>query len=617
MDRNIAARREAQRLAKSGQIDKAIEAYETILSSGDADPYDFVYCGDLLVKAGRPEEAIERYQRAVDAYSKLGFGRNAVALCRKILRLEPGRIVVWKRLGDLYAAEELIGDAMDAYLTYLRNSSPDPKNDEFREALRQSIALAPARAQYAREVAELLVSWERPEDAADLLLEAAKRSRASGKDEEAEVLLKEAREIQPEVVAAMEEASVEASPEGAVGEEPVAESVAVEETVADPEIGSFGDLQAEGSRENQDSVDAPAVEEDLKQREATDPRPLEVERIEDFEDTRIVPAERPAAGDGERLELREMDAGGQKAPVGRDARGDPAAFGEIDRQETEEHERAAAAQEQLRQPEGEAGRDRGSQATTLDEVELLLEAARVSGERGEMIRALLLKGDLLIQAEEFEGARRVFEEVLDLDPEEPTALRRMKRFEEMGVGAGGEVAPPTIGEVVARGEALVEIAAEGSIQSDGTEWREIGALLDQFKAQLRAQVDPGDFQAHYDLGVSHLEMGLFAEALEEFELAEKGGLPDRKQALRLAELKAKCLSELDRHEEAIGTLRTALDGAGGEEDPEVVGLVLLLARELAETGKKQEAVDLLAGVVEGSPGYSEAIELLRKLSEAA
>ena len=112
MQKNISIRRSAQKLAKAGQLNKAISAYEPLLASGSADPYDHLYVGDLYIKLQQKSEAIKQYEAAIDEYYKLGFHRNGVALCRKILRLDNSRIAVIKRLGDLYAEEELLGDAL-------------------------------------------------------------------------------------------------------------------------------------------------------------------------------------------------------------------------------------------------------------------------------------------------------------------------------------------------------------------------------------------------------------------------------------------------------------------------------------------------------------------------
>ena len=57
------------------------------------------------------------------------------------------------------------------------------------------------------------------------------------------------------------------------------------------------------------------------------------------------------------------------------------------------------------------------------------------------------------------------------------------------------------------------VAVQGSSGQDGDTqgWMDIGALLEEFREGLKGQVADNDVQAHYDLGISHMEMELFEE----------------------------------------------------------------------------------------------------------
>jgi tetratricopeptide (TPR) repeat protein len=48
-------------------------------------------------------------------------------------------------------------------------------------------------------------------------------------------------------------------------------------------------------------------------------------------------------------------------------------------------------------------------------------------------------------------------------------------------------------------------------------------VLSQFKEGVRNQVDKGDTETHYDLGIAYMEMGLHGEAIEEFKLCLDSG----------------------------------------------------------------------------------------------
>ena len=84
MDKSMTARRKAQQLARDGMIDRAIEEMEQVLLTGEADPYDYVFQGDLMVRGGRPEEGVAAYDEAVSAYERVGLYRNAIAINRVV-----------------------------------------------------------------------------------------------------------------------------------------------------------------------------------------------------------------------------------------------------------------------------------------------------------------------------------------------------------------------------------------------------------------------------------------------------------------------------------------------------------------------------------------------------
>jgi tetratricopeptide (TPR) repeat protein len=68
------------------QFDKALDLYVQILDATVAakkEPEVALYnrVGDLLVRQGRPRDAVVYYEKAVDIYADGGFLNNAIALC--------------------------------------------------------------------------------------------------------------------------------------------------------------------------------------------------------------------------------------------------------------------------------------------------------------------------------------------------------------------------------------------------------------------------------------------------------------------------------------------------------------------------------------------------------
>jgi tetratricopeptide (TPR) repeat protein len=126
----------------------------------------------------------------------------------------------------------------------------------------------------------------------------------------------------------------------------------------------------------------------------------------------------------------------------------------------------------------------------------------------------------------------------------------------------------------------------------------VDQVFESFKEHVKASVEVGDFQTHYDLGIAYKEMGLSDAALEEFRIAS--GAPELyREACSMLGL---CHWDRGEPEEAIRWYRAALDAPGGEE-VHLSGLRYDLADRLEKTGDVRGAYDLLAQILREEPGY--------------
>jgi tetratricopeptide (TPR) repeat protein len=125
----------------------------------------------------------------------------------------------------------------------------------------------------------------------------------------------------------------------------------------------------------------------------------------------------------------------------------------------------------------------------------------------------------------------------------------------------------------------------------GDEEQDFQGMLARFKQGIDENIDEGDFQAHYDLGVAFKEMGLLDEAIGELQKALRG--PEAR--LRSSEALGVCFVEKGAHVVAESILRRALElPAAG--DQERLGILYWLGRALEEQGKKVEARELYGRV---------------------
>ena len=112
---------------------KAIEGFE----SGDEAVSDlslYNRVGDLYMKINSTASAVQSYERAVDLYSNQGLANQAVALCGKILRVNPGRVQTYLRLARLHAGKNVVMNAKKNLLEYLeRMNALGHRDDAIKE----------------------------------------------------------------------------------------------------------------------------------------------------------------------------------------------------------------------------------------------------------------------------------------------------------------------------------------------------------------------------------------------------------------------------------------------------------------------------------------------------
>lgn len=80
--------------------------------------------GDLLKRLGRPNEAVEAYERAIDLYARQGFVARAAAMAKVVLAIAPERADVLSRVNP-DAARKLHRSTRSAVVTADLESEPD------------------------------------------------------------------------------------------------------------------------------------------------------------------------------------------------------------------------------------------------------------------------------------------------------------------------------------------------------------------------------------------------------------------------------------------------------------------------------------------------------------
>jgi len=188
----------AERLLKQGKVQAAMLELERLADSAPNDVLTLNRIGDLLAKQGRKDEAIRFYNKIAEQFSNSGFLPKAVAIHKKVLRLNPNFIQSLVALGQLYFQQKLPGEARthmlraaDQYL-HARNFT------KAREVYEKLVAAEPDDARHRARLAEARAAEGETGTAGEELLQLAETLFAEGKHEEAERTFRRSHELLPD-----------------------------------------------------------------------------------------------------------------------------------------------------------------------------------------------------------------------------------------------------------------------------------------------------------------------------------------------------------------------------------------------------------------------------------
>jgi tetratricopeptide (TPR) repeat protein len=612
VDRNLAIKKKAQQLIQKGQVDAALAEFDKLFESGDKDPYDFILVADLLAKRGSMQEAVRRYRQAVDEYSKGELFKNAIAVCKKILRISKEDVQIHRSLGELYAKEGLYGDAQIHYLEFAEGSIRRQEHEAALDALDLVVALSPDNEELSEKYVEIAMRGDQPERGAKELLRRADRAEQAGRRSVAQELRDRATTLSPSLappsmdgdgpaagsvdVTAFENGAgtiVAPPPQGPSarnGFETSAQSIApggagtIEPGVVSLDAAPAVDLPAKQGGDAvrfepgvvslpEGSPGAPASEApaDFAETVAFDlpaavepaapaavepaapaaPAPTAAEpapamTFETIEEDPVAPSAAPAdAPAHEELAASYLSAGNKELAAEEFWKAAELAFfrGDLSRA------RMLLASLLQVQPQHEAALRRQVDITAQAE------------DRPAEARARFDLAERYLAQEEWALARAEYLRVLEIDGSNDRARMRVQRLDTV------LNAPPVPGADVdfdsidvPKPAASVRVRDETPATLDGLV--DLEEIIDEFKQGVQNSISGEDHESHYDLGMAYMEMGLYDEAIAEFQIAQKGGPME----LKSLEMIALCCLEKNEPAEAVKELTRALELPGHGPD---------------------------------------------------
>ncbi len=107
---------QAERHVKAGRIEDAIVEYKRLLAGESPDISLHNIIGDLYAQLGRNSEAVQSFQTVASHYEAKGFHSQALAIYKKISKIDPENVINIVRMGDLFSSQGFTAEARREYL---------------------------------------------------------------------------------------------------------------------------------------------------------------------------------------------------------------------------------------------------------------------------------------------------------------------------------------------------------------------------------------------------------------------------------------------------------------------------------------------------------------------
>jgi tetratricopeptide (TPR) repeat protein len=134
----------------------ALDVYRRLIEEAEAPgAAQLARAGDLEVRLGDPAVGALHLARAAELYTDAGLLNLALALCHRLLRLDPPPTDEFLRLGELSATQGYSRDARFGYLEFADRREREGDVEGARSALSDYLRVFPADAAVQRRLAEL------------------------------------------------------------------------------------------------------------------------------------------------------------------------------------------------------------------------------------------------------------------------------------------------------------------------------------------------------------------------------------------------------------------------------------------------------------------------------
>jgi len=187
----------AQKLLNQGKVAQAIAEYQQILKYEPRDQVTLMTIGELYIRQGETFQAIEYFERLAQLFVSDGFLTKAIAVYKRISKLAPEEVRPLEKLADLYVQQGVMSEARPLFLQLAELHLKNGKQPEAVALLKKLLLAEPDNLRIQIRLADLYQAMGQPGEALEGYVSAAQRALARGDQAECERLADRALQLSP------------------------------------------------------------------------------------------------------------------------------------------------------------------------------------------------------------------------------------------------------------------------------------------------------------------------------------------------------------------------------------------------------------------------------------
>ncbi len=264
----------AEKLVARGRIQAAIDEYRKVLDRHPNDTSTLNRVGDLYARLNRMPKAIELFQQTAESFARQGFFVKAIAIYKKIIRLDPGQIRAYESLADLYHRQGLTNDSIAQYQVVADYYEKHADTEAAIDVYYNMVTIEPGNPTRRLQLAGMLDRADRKPQALEQYYEIGSLMLEHSRGDDALRVFKEALEVDASNLDFVRKAMGALAGEGfdalsralleaAIEKNPQAKALRIEQLDPSPEVAASAPQPSEVASVEEPAAEEPAVDETI------------------------------------------------------------------------------------------------------------------------------------------------------------------------------------------------------------------------------------------------------------------------------------------------------------------------------------------------------------------